>query len=102
MIYPPDEAVNRGRRYQAINLRVLARNLVVTSSALIYTAWAFSLARHTGLDEATFATAMAGREIPVHHVATLDGPTLTIVPQRVVLDPTATLSQAVKTEHESF
>ena len=102
ILHSPDEAVHTGRRYLAMDLKASARDLGVTSGSLVYTAWAIILARHTGLAEAVFATAIAGREIPVHDVATLDGPTLTIVPPRVILEPKVTLSQAVRMVHESF
>ena len=102
ILHSPGKCVHTGRRNLAMDLKASAQGLGVTSGSLIYTAWAIILARHTGLAEAVFATAIAGREIPLYQVASLDGPTLTVVPQRVVLDPKATLRQAVKTVHDSF
>lgn len=78
------------------------RALGVTSGALIYTAWAIVLSRHTGQGEAVFATTIAGREAPVDDVHLMDGPTMTVVPQVVKLDPAASVAQVIQATHDSF
>lgn len=98
----PSQQTAAGSRYFRRDIKQGARALGVTSGSLIYAAWGIILARHTGLSEAVFATAIAGREAPLHNVESLGGPTLTIVPQRVVLDQMSTLAQVVRTTHESF
>lgn len=98
----PSQQTAAGSRYFRRDIKQGACALGVTSGSLIYAAWGIILARHTGLSEAVFAIAIAGREAPLHNVESLGGPTLTIVPQRVVLDQMSTLAQVVRTTHESF
>jgi len=91
-----------GSRDLGLDVKAFTRALGVTSGSLIYTAWAIILARHIGLQEAVFATAIAGREMPIDQITTLDGPTLTIVPQKIIVSPKASLGQAVRSVHDSF
>lgn len=65
----------------------------LTTGALVYTAWAMVLSRHTGNDEVTFATTISGREIPLPSVDRIDGPTLTMVPQRIFIHRDKTLKE---------
>jgi len=89
-------------RHVAIDIKRVMRALGTTSSALVYTAWALLVSRHTGHSEATFATTIAGRELPLDGIDILDGPTLTIVPQRILVDPKTSLTRAAQQAHISF
>ncbi|KAL8820771.1 MAG: hypothetical protein Q9223_001087 [Gallowayella weberi] len=92
----PSQQTAAGYRYLRRDIKQGAHALGVTSGSLIYTAWGLILARHTGRSDSVFATAIAGREIPLQNIESLDGPTLTIVPQKVLLDPKASLAQVVR------
>lgn len=78
----------------SIQSRVKA--LGVTAGAVLYAAWAIVLHKHTGNHDVTFMTSLSGREMPVTDIDSMDGPTLTIIPQRVGLDPDQPLSQLAK------
>lgn len=85
-----------------LDVKSATRTLGCTSGTLIYTAWALLLARHTRHSEAVFATAISGRELPIEDIDCLDGPTLTIVPQRIALDPNLPLREIIQHSHTSF
>ncbi|KAJ7446903.1 tyrocidine synthetase 1 [Mycena galericulata] len=56
----------------------------VTLGTLIYSAWALVLRIHnTCPPDVTFATTLAGRDLPVDNIDVMSGPTLTTVPQRI-------------------
>lgn len=59
----------------------------ISAAVAIYTAWALVLAKRTGSQDALFATTLSGRETAVLDVDRLDGPTLTLAPQRVSVSP---------------
>ncbi len=63
-----------------------------TTGTLLKTAWALVLSRYTGAPEALFGLIQAGRNAPVGGVAQMLGPTVTTVPLRVKIDPTAPLT----------
>lgn len=103
VINPVPLSENHSRsQWLQMDVKSVTRALNVTSSSLIYAAWALLLSRHTGLSEAVFATAIAGREAPIEGAGLLDGPTLTIVPQRIALDAKASLADLVRQTHNSF
>ena len=98
---PTTQTVNQSR-YLSLNVKEAVRALGVTSGALLYTAWALVLARHTGNNEPVFATTIAGRELPVKNIHLLDGPTLTLVPQKVSIEASGSVAQAVRQTQSSF
>ena len=53
--------------------------------SIFYGAWAIVLSRHAGSQDVSFATTLSGRETPISNIAHLDGPTLTTVPQRIIV-----------------
>lgn len=70
---------------------------------VVYTAWALVLANQTRSNDISFATTISGREVPVLDVDKMDGPTLTIVPQRIFIeDEEMTLLSMAKTVQENF
>jgi amino acid adenylation domain-containing protein len=74
--------------------QVRAHNL--TMGAVFYTAWAVVLSKHTASYDVGFLTSLSGRDAPVPGVQTMDGPTLSMVPQRVLLDPLRSIVELVK------
>ncbi|KAK1988893.1 hypothetical protein LZ30DRAFT_818068 [Colletotrichum cereale] len=74
----------------------------LTLGTIVYSAWAILLSRHLGIDDVTFATTISGREAPVAGIHEIDGPTMTTVPQRVRLEPNATLRDVCKTTLSGF
>lgn len=55
----------------------------ISAAVALYTAWALVLAKRTGSQDVLFATTLSGREAAVLDVDRLDGPTLTLAPQRI-------------------
>ena len=98
----PSTKTNQQSRQILLDVKSATRTLGSTSGTLIYTAWAMLLARHTRHSEAVFATAISGRELPVEGIDCLDGPTLTIIPQRIALDPKLSLRDMIQHSHTSF
>lgn len=45
------------------------------------------LSRHIGSQDVSFATTLSGRETPISDIARLNGPALTTVPQRIMIEP---------------
>jgi amino acid adenylation domain-containing protein len=85
-----------------LNLRQRTTSLGITLGAAIYSAWAIVLSHHLGSNDVSFAITISGREVPVHGVENMDGPTVTTVPQRVKLDQGQTLIQLVKAVTRHF
>ena len=98
----PSTSKNDGYRFVHFDVGSTMSAMGVTSGAIIYTAWALILARHTGHDEATFATAISGRELALDGMEALDGPTLTLVPQKIDLNPKRQLRDVVQAAHHAF
>ncbi|KAF2767928.1 acetyl-CoA synthetase-like protein [Teratosphaeria nubilosa] len=71
--------------------------LGLTSGFVYYSAWAIILQKHLGNNDVTFMTSLSGRDTAVSEIGTIDGPTLAMVPQRIVLDPAQSLKQIAKT-----
>ncbi|KAJ5250086.1 hypothetical protein N7489_000496 [Penicillium chrysogenum] len=79
-----------------LNLKSASTALQVPSSAILYAAWALVLSSHTASNLVTMATAISGRELPLKGIETLDGPTLAMVPQAVLVNPEHSLDQLVQ------
>ncbi|KAH7028569.1 hypothetical protein B0J12DRAFT_768952 [Macrophomina phaseolina] len=73
------------------------RKLGFTTGAGMYAAWSLVLSKHLNSQDVTFMSSLSGRDLPVSGVDSLDGPTLTIVPQRILLDPEQTLGELAMT-----
>ncbi|KAJ6141375.1 hypothetical protein N7470_009765 [Penicillium chermesinum] len=84
------------RRTLPVQLKSAAAALQVPSSAIIYAAWALVLSSHVASHVVTFATAISGRELPLEGIETLNGPTLAMVPQTVILKPDGSLNDVVQ------
>ncbi|KAK0515361.1 hypothetical protein JMJ35_002740 [Cladonia borealis] len=95
---PGDKQVTVARVI-ASDFRESAKALGVTSSSIVYAAWAIVLWRQTGDQDVSFATTLSGREMPVSAIHRLDGPTLTTVPQRIIIDPNTTALAFTKRVH---
>ena len=78
------------------NLRSAAVSLHAPKSAILYAAWALILSSHTASKSVTMAMAISGREMPVPGIETLDGPTLAVVPQAVIVNPEHSLLELVQ------
>lgn len=79
-----------------VNFKSVAGSLHTPASAIIYTAWALVLSSHTASKSVTMATAVSGRDLPVPGIERLDGPTLAVIPQVVVIDPKQPLMELIK------
>ena len=100
--HSPSTRIVEKKKHVSLNVKDAMRALGVTSGALLYTAWALVLARHTGSKEPVFATTIAGRELPVDNIHLLDGPTLTVIPQKVLIEPNASIAQTVRQTQSTF
>ena len=76
--------------------------LGVTLGTAVYTAWAIVLSRHTSSKEAVFAITVSGRELPIEGIETMDGPAMSVIPQRLVVDPSRTLRETLQENHARF
>ena len=100
--HSPSTKVVDKKQHISLNVNETMRTLGVTSGAVLYTAWALVLARHTGSKEPVFATTIAGRELPVDNIHLLDGPTLTVIPQKILIEPSASVAHTVRRTQSSF
>ncbi|THC89640.1 hypothetical protein EYZ11_010916 [Aspergillus tanneri] len=80
----------------SLDLRSAVVSLHIPKSAIFYAAWALILSSHTASKSVTMAMAISGREMPVPGIETLDGPTLAVVPQAVVVDPEHSLLELIQ------
>ncbi|OQE15219.1 hypothetical protein PENFLA_c033G04040 [Penicillium flavigenum] len=94
--HSPIEEFFTATRALPLNLKSASTALQVPSSAILYAAWALVLSSHTASNLVTMATAISGRELPLKGIETLDGPTLAMVPQAVLVNPEHSLDQLVQ------
>lgn len=85
-----------------LDLKSAAGSLHVPASAIIYTAWALILSSHTVSKSVTMATAVSGRDLPVLGIERLDGPTLAVVPQTVLINPKQSLVELVQSVNKNL
>ncbi|GKT45446.1 nonribosomal peptide synthase sidE [Colletotrichum spaethianum] len=100
--YSPLDQTNKIEVSLDISLGKRAGSVGLTLGSVVYSAWAILLSRHLGIDDVTFATTVSGRETPVAGIHDIDGPTMTTVPQRVKLEPNATLRDVCKSTLSGF
>jgi amino acid adenylation domain-containing protein len=100
--HTPTTEYNLVSKRLTMSLQQIRRKSGLTTGSLVYTAWALVLARHSGADEVTFATAISGREIPVIGVDKIDGPTLTMVPQRIMIDRSKSLKAVAESTRKTM
>ncbi|PWY85083.1 acetyl-CoA synthetase-like protein [Aspergillus heteromorphus CBS 117.55] len=79
-----------------LDLKSVAAALQVPSSAIFYGAWALVLSLHTASKSVVMATAISGRELPLPGIEAIDGPTLAMVPQAVLVNPDQSLLDLVR------
>ncbi|KAK4865062.1 hypothetical protein LT330_001685 [Penicillium expansum] len=94
--HSPIEESFSATRTLSLNMKSASTALQVPSSAILYAAWAIVLSSHTASNLVTMATAISGRELPLKGIETLDGPTLAMVPQAVLVNPEHSLVQLVQ------
>ncbi|KAK5998071.1 Nonribosomal peptide synthase sidE [Cladobotryum mycophilum] len=94
--HAPVEQASTVSHTLSVDLRSAAAALQAPSSAIFYAAWAFVLSTHTASKSVTMATAISGRELPLEGIEALDGPTLAMVPQSVLINPENTLLELVR------
>ena len=94
--HSPIEEFFTATRTLPLNLKSASTALQVPSSAILYAAWALVLSSHTASNLVTMATAISGRELPLKGIEALDGPTLAMVPQAVLVNPEHSLDQLVQ------
>lgn len=94
--FAPTGRTTRVSRKTPLDLNAKANALGLTAGSIIYTAWAIVLSRHQNSDDIIFATTLSGRETPVLGIESIDGPTITTVPQRLTIKPEQTLLSLAK------
>jgi non-ribosomal peptide synthetase component F len=80
-----------------VDLKAVKAQHGLTTGPIIYAAWALVLSKHVNSEDVVFATTLSGRDRPVVDIQSLDGPTLTTVPQRMRLGSDTVLADLVKT-----
>ena len=75
-------------------------NTGVTLPTLIRAAWAIVVATYTSCNDVAFGETLAGRDIPVPGITNVLGPTLTTIPQRVLIDQKLPLLQFLHYVHQ--
>ncbi|KND01254.1 amino acid adenylation domain-containing protein [Spizellomyces punctatus DAOM BR117] len=73
-----------------VDLGKHARELGVTISTIFRATWALVLASHANTNDVSFACVSSGRSVPVDDIEYINGPCITCVPVRVVLDKSMT------------
>ncbi|KAL8831390.1 MAG: hypothetical protein Q9191_000893 [Dirinaria sp. TL-2023a] len=71
----------------------------ITLPTMIRAAWAILLSAHTGSDDVVFGETMTGRDIPIHGVIDMVGPTLTTVPSRIRTSASCTIAEFLQSIH---
>jgi len=96
LIHSPSKSVSKLSTTlpQTLQSQAKANNLTVGS--VLYTAWAIILSKHSASQDVSFLTSLSGRDAPVPGVQTMDGPTLCMVPQRVLLDGERPVAELVQ------
>ncbi|KAJ5084968.1 hypothetical protein N7532_009739 [Penicillium argentinense] len=79
-----------------IDLRQALQLHGLSPGAAIYMAWGIVLGRRTSSSEVLFATALAGRDIPVVEVEHIDGPTLNMAPLRLSIPADSSLLDLIQ------
>lgn len=92
----PTHSANSVTKRLRLNFKSISGSLQTPASAVIYTAWALVLSSHTASTSVTMAMAVSRRDLPVPGIERLDGPTLAVVPQTVVIDPEQTLAELIQ------
>ncbi|KAH9832447.1 Acetyl CoA synthetase-like protein [Teratosphaeria destructans] len=95
--YSPVQKTSKLTKTIASGSRADLKGLGLTSGFAYYAAWAILLQKHLGNNDVTFMTSLSGRDTAVSEIGTIDGPTLAMVPQRIVLDPAQSLKDIAKT-----
>ncbi|KJZ77826.1 hypothetical protein HIM_03003 [Hirsutella minnesotensis 3608] len=97
VVLPTDDAASTTIVSQALpQIGSKMRDAGLTPGCILYAAWAILLWQRTSGADVVFATTFSGREVAVPGVATMDGPTLTTVPQRIVVKPSETVAELCK------
>lgn len=67
--------------------------LGVTLPVVLRAAWALLLSIYTNSSDVLFGETLAARDVPVHRIIDICGPTLTTVPQKIRIDRSLTIQQ---------
>jgi amino acid adenylation domain-containing protein/non-ribosomal peptide synthase protein (TIGR01720 family) len=65
----------------------------ITMPSIIRAAWSMVVAAYSGSNDVVFGETLAGRDIPVHSITEIIGPTFTTVPTRIKVDRTLGVTQ---------
>ncbi|KAJ3033799.1 hypothetical protein HDV00_005812 [Rhizophlyctis rosea] len=96
------ESICVRERVQNLEIRKVAASLGVTPGSVIYAAWALVVSRFTGTDDVIFGTTLSGREANLDGITRINGPALTIVPQRVKVVESSTIQEHIQQTDARF
>ncbi|PIA89264.1 Nonribosomal peptide synthetase 3 [Cercospora beticola] len=85
--HPSTQTSKLSRKVALGKIHDQGKTLGLTTGAILYTAWAILLYKHTGHADVTFMTSLSGRDAPVSNIDRIDGPTLSMAPLRTTIDP---------------
>ena len=88
-----EQAVETLKYSYTFAIRKDLNKMGVTLPVILRAAWALLLSAHTSGEDVLFGETLAGRDVPVHRVTDICGPTLTTVPQKIRVDRSLTVQQ---------
>lgn len=78
------------------------RSSEVTLAIIIRAAWALVVRAYSGCNDVRFGLSVAGRNVPVHGIDKMVGPTLATIPCRLQVDPSWTLQEFLSYVNQSM
>ncbi|TVY44055.1 Nonribosomal peptide synthetase [Lachnellula occidentalis] len=87
--FPQNQHVSTDRRTNnqtfthSVQISQNTSSMGITLPSIIRAAWSMVLAAYSGSNDVVFGETLAGRDIPIHGIAEIIGPTFTTVPNRI-------------------
>ncbi|KAI8626538.1 peptide synthetase [Xylariaceae sp. FL1651] len=72
----------------------------ITIATLIRGAWALLVSKYTASNDVVFGETLTGRNAPILGVEEIEGPMITTIPVRIVVDPAATVAEYLQEIHD--
>ena len=92
--YPSEDYVPRANNSLKHSIQMLEiTKLEVTKSTLIQAAWTLLIGKHTNMNDVVFGVVLAGRNVAIPNIKSINGPTFTTVPMRMEIDFTQSVAE---------
>lgn len=92
--YPSEDYVPRA--YNSLKHHIRMPEIIkteVTKSTVIQAAWTLLIGKHTNMNDVVFGVVLAGRNVAIPNIKSINGPTLTTVPMRIGIDFTQSVAE---------